>query len=131
MINESIRISIMTRLYCKSFGIAGEDLLGIDMVTDEASPYFGRVPIPPILDAQIDEIWRTNMTKRKKKMLSMLKSRILNSKLHEWFETFLTIFIILNNLEWSYRQKCSQLQRHMDAVSYSNYDIISSQTTQY
>jgi hypothetical protein len=125
MISDSLKISIMTRMYCGGFSITGEERLDIRMVTDQASPYFGRVPLPPILAAQIDEIWKANMMKRKKKMLSQLKAKILSCKLHDWLEVFLTIFAILSNLEFSYHQKCSQLRRHTQAVSisFASYQI--------
>jgi hypothetical protein len=116
MIGQALRICILTRLCSRSFGITGQERLGIAEVTDVQSPYFGRVPVPPILDAQIDELWRAHMIRSKKALLSKLKASIFARRRDAWLEIFLTIFILLSNIEFCYRQKCGQLRRHVSAV---------------
>ena len=106
----------MTRLFSKSFGIVGAEKLDIKEATDPWSPYFGRVPIPPLLDAQLDKIWRDVMDKGKKAVLKDLRRRVLQHKLEDWLESFLVMFIWLLNVEFSYRHQCKQLDLHKRAV---------------
>jgi len=117
ILGETLRIAIVTRFYCRSFGLAGSELLGIVQDTDLESPWFGRVPVPPMLDAQLDELWRGMMMRRQKRLLSMLKGNIINRRRESWLKTFLTTFVILSILEVSYQQKKIQLLRHMVAVN--------------
>jgi hypothetical protein len=120
MLGEALRICIMTRLCSRSFGLTGQERLGIAEVTDIQSPYYGRVPIPPILDAQIDELWIANMMKSRKALLSKLKAGMFARVRETWLETFLTTFIVLSNLEFCYQQKCRQMRRHIAAVGLYN-----------
>ena len=107
----------MTRLFSKSFGICGPETLGIPFAHDPYSPYYGRTPIPPILDAQLDQIWREIMIKLKKQALARLKPKVLQHKPEDWLETFLSVFILLDNIEFSYRHQRAQLQRQQKTVS--------------
>lgn len=107
----------MTRLSSKSFGICGSEYLDIELVNDPVSPYYGRRPVPPMLDAQMDRQWMTFMSKKKKTVLTELKKKIFKQKREDWLEIFLSIFILLSNLEFCYRHQCKKLKREKDAVS--------------
>lgn len=117
MVRGAIKIAVMTRLFSKSFGIAGAEKLDIDESTDPWSPYFGRVPIPPLLDAQLDKLWRDMMDKEKKAVLRELRPKVLHHKLKDWLECFLVMFLLLLNVEFSYRHQTKQLAMHKNAVS--------------
>ncbi|OCL09703.1 hypothetical protein AOQ84DRAFT_220524 [Glonium stellatum] len=95
MVHGALSLCVITRLASKSFNIAGDESLGISEVEDPQSPYYNRKPIPPLLDAQIDHILMTKMSKVKKKVLSELKRRVFatrEKKRENWYPVFLTIF---------------------------------------
>jgi hypothetical protein len=112
MIDGALKIAVLTRLAGKSFNITGHETLGIAPVDDIASPYHGRIPIPPLLDAQIDQIWMGMMMKLRKKVLSELRAKIMSRDKKLWYEIFLTILVLLVNLEFMYQNQNRQLQRY-------------------
>jgi hypothetical protein len=120
-IHDALTICIITRLASKSFNLTGKETLGIGKVDDPVSPYYGRMPIPPLLDAQIDQIWMEKMGRIKKKMLSELKKKIMGRKHEDWYHIFLTLFVLIANLEFIYQVQNDQLNRYCLNVSYQPF----------
>lgn len=103
----------------KSFNITGLQDLGIAKVEDVQSPYYGRKPIPPILDAQMDQIWMRKMNKIKQIALRELKALIMakSKRRKHWYMIFLTILVLLSNLELIYQNQYRQGKRYQTSVS--------------
>lgn len=114
MLRGALDIAIMTRLAMRSFNITGPETLGIDWVEDPQSPYYRRIPIPPLLDAQLDHLWMGKMSGRRKLVLSQLKKLIMDKtkRRENWYMIFLTILVLLSNLELIYRNQYQQRQRY-------------------
>jgi hypothetical protein len=120
MLQGAFNIAIVTRLSSKSFNITGLQTLGIVPVTDKESPYYDRIPIPPLLDAQVDEMWMHKMKRIRKTVIGELRNTILSTdKRQNWFKVFLTIFVLLSNLEFLYQKQTEQKKRYSSAVSIS------------
>ena len=116
----ALKIAVITRLISQSFSIMGTETLGQSAVRDPESPYYGRVPAPTFLGAQIDGIYMEMMKNIKKNTLSRLKSMIFsNSKDRQkhWYIIFLTIMVLLCNLETLYRHQSVQKERYQTTVS--------------
>ena len=85
---------------------------------DPQSPYHGRIPIPPILDAQLDRLWMDKLQKIRKAVLSNLNTMIFGKKKREnWYTVFLTISVLMCNLEFIYQKQYLQTQRYESTVS--------------
>lgn len=112
LVHEALTLCIMTRLLSKSFNLTGKETLSIPEVDDPVSPYFGRRPIPPLLDAQIDQLWMQIMKKIKKNLLSELKRKIMGRRKEDWYQNFLTLLILIANLEFVYAVQNDQLNRY-------------------
>ena len=120
MVHGALALCVITRLASKSFNITGGETLGISKVEDRQSPYYNRKPIPPFLDAQIDHIWMTKMSKVKKTVLSELKKRMFatrEKKRENWYPIFLTIFVLTWNLEFLFQNQNRQLERYCEKAS--------------
>lgn len=102
----------------RSFNITGPQTLGIDRVDDPESPYCGRIPIPPLLDAQLDHLWMGKMFGTRKSMLSQLKMMIMDKtkRRQNWYMIFLTILVLLSNLETIYQNQYQQRERYGKTV---------------
>lgn len=116
MVGSALDIRAISWLCSNSFSITGRESLGISTVEDPSSPYYGRIPIPPVLDAQIDQIWMAKMKKLKKKVLAELKMKILGRDRKDWYPTFLTTFTLVSNLETLYENQNRQLVRYCEKV---------------
>ena len=80
----------------------GSETLGLEIVTDPASPLFNKVPIPPVLDYQCDTAIIRSMKNLGTRLICRLWKKISVGKQEDWFELFLTGFIIINNIEYVY-----------------------------
>ena len=116
-IKGAIQLSILSRLISKSFNIFGQETLGIRQEQDPECPYYARRPIPPILDAQIDSLLMEKMKTLKSSVLSTLRRMIAGQGRRHWFEIYLTMSILLLNLESVYRNQRRQIQRYKEHVS--------------
>ncbi|KAN0090060.1 hypothetical protein V8E51_018639 [Hyaloscypha variabilis] len=116
MLLLSLHIACMTRMASRSFGIRGEEDLGIQLETNPHSPYVGRKPVPIMIDREMDLIWRFLMEKKRKLVLAELKRKILGRKRVHWFEIYLTVFTLMTNLEFCYQHQVTKLRRHQAAT---------------
>ena len=108
----------MTRLISKSFNIlSGHEALGLGPIADPISPLHGRIPIPPMLDAQMDSILMGFMKSRQRHGLSKLKALMMSHSKENWFMIFLTIIVLLSNLEFLFEHQMEQKRRYGTTVS--------------
>ena len=126
--------AVITRLASKSLNLTGSYCLGIEDVSDPTSPYYGRKPIPPLLDAKMDLIFRVIMQPLKKKLLSELKAKMLSNwdRSQYWYEIFIAVVMILNNLEYLYNRQMEQVHRYCEQVrAQPSLDVIPRAYTDY
>ena len=115
-----MKIVTITRLIRQSFNIAGSETLGFEEIDDPDSPYYGRVPIPKVLDAQLDELWMSKMSILRKQTLKELDKMILpgKSRKENWYNIFLTTLILLYNMEVIYQNQHEQRERYQTHVGW-------------
>lgn len=116
-IRTALQLSILSRLASKSFNIYGQETLGIRQEMDPECPYYGRRPMPPLLDAQLDHMLMEKMEILKKSVLSELRRMIAGQGRKHWFKIYLIISILLFNLESVYQNQCRQIRRYQERVS--------------
>ncbi|KAF8419299.1 hypothetical protein EV426DRAFT_615756 [Tirmania nivea] len=113
MLKDALKIWILTRLAYEGFGIIrGHEDFGVDVINNPKSPYHGTVPIPPILDHQLDTVGIHEMIRLKDNVLKALKARIQIRRQSHWYEVFLTLFVLLHNLEYIARKQYLYTKRH-------------------
>lgn len=115
-IKDALKLSIMSRLASKSFNIFGEQTLGIRREQDPDCPYYNRIPIPTLLDAQLDCLLMDKMTVLRKKVLSALRCTITGQGRKHLPKIYLLISVLLFNLESVDRNQRRQIKRYQ-AVS--------------
>ena len=97
--------------------LSGSSTLGLDVIRDPDAHDNGYIPIPPMLDYQLDTSameWMENMMKP---MLKLLWKILLARSKKEWFNIFLTFFILLDSLETVYGAQVRYVKEHGNAVS--------------
>ena len=109
----------MSRLASKSFNLFGANTLGIQQQQDPDCPYYKRIPIPPLLDAQIDKLWMNKMAELRKKVLTNLRAMIVKRGRQQWLKIFLTIQVLLFNLEFIYQNQNNQSKQYQERVGIS------------
>lgn len=98
--------------------ICGRNTLGISRISDPTNPRNGKIPIPPIMDTQLDQIIITQVLyPLKKKLLDRFEEMITPVRPEDWFEIYLTAFIILNHIERLAEHSARHAKLHSMSVS--------------
>ncbi|MCJ1404499.1 hypothetical protein MMC11_007725 [Xylographa trunciseda] len=88
----------------KRVALRPEDPLDIPIVNDEQSRHHNTRPIPRFVNIQIEQMVNTIIDSHRKVVIKRLKSLIFGSgAIKHWFEIYLSIFLLLDTLEWAYQ----------------------------
>jgi hypothetical protein len=95
------------------------ETLGMSLHPNQNFPYRDRIPVPPIVDLQIDLIVINEILQPElKKVLKMLKSTLeSNDPWSNWFEIYLAYFILLHNVEMTMAHDAWFVKRYNLKVS--------------
>lgn len=83
----------------KGWEIRGHERLGMDIVSRFESPLYGSVPVPRVLQNQLDHLLEAEIVKIERYLLKNLQKVIRASNRSAWVSTFLGIAIILHVME--------------------------------
>lgn len=97
----------------------GRDTLGVTRISDPSNPRNGKIPIPPMIDTQMDQIIINYILKPlREKLLEQFEARISPFRREDWFDIYLTSFIILNHIERLALHSRAHAKLHSMPVSY-------------
>lgn len=83
--------------------VVGSDTLDVKSINNTKFKMHGRFPVPTILDYQIDTLYIRHMQRQIKELTKGLKRLIFASRnTKNWYEIFLTMFVLLVTLEKLY-----------------------------
>ena len=102
MVQMALYIWSTARMIERTWRISGAETLGLEPVCGTSNPWNGIISVTPIVDQQLDQIViREILAPCRGQLLRQLNEKIYNyTKAQEnWFEVYLTIFILLNNTE--------------------------------
>jgi hypothetical protein len=96
-----LKLWVGCRFIEEPWSIFGQETLGMSRHPNANSPYHDRIPVPSIVDQQIDLIVINDILQSEfKKILKMLKTMLESSDpWNKWFEIYLSYFILLHNVE--------------------------------
>lgn len=83
----------------KGWEICGHERLGMDTVDRSESPLYGSIPVPRVLQNQLDHLLEAEIVKTEQDLLKTLQKVIKASDRHAWVVTFLGIAITLHVME--------------------------------
>ena len=100
-VQKALELFAANRIIERDWRVCGEETLGTEVVWEPENPWNGKIPITPIMDTQLDQIVIQGFLQPlRKELLRDLQAKIYEGKRENWFEIFLTIFILLTNAEW-------------------------------
>jgi hypothetical protein len=109
------------RLTTKSFEIVGEETLDMapDIIDDPDNPLYGKIPIPPVMGAQIDSvlIHQIQARLRRKTLEAFQKMTQDKKKQKTWLTTFLVSFMLLHNMSLITKHDADYAKKHGMKVS--------------
>jgi hypothetical protein len=108
------------RLTTKSFEIVGDDTLGMpqDIINDRDNPLHGKIPLPPVMGAQIDSVIIHQIQPLlRRKALDSLQKMTQEKKQKTWLTTYLVTFILLHNIALITKHDADYAKKHGLPVS--------------
>ncbi|KAM0188240.1 hypothetical protein ACHAPI_010729 [Fusarium lateritium] len=106
MVKSALKLWIGAHMAQEFFCVVENNDFDIDVVNDANSIHHGQCPVPPVLDHQLDVLMIQEMIRIKDQIMAeienILKGRNSRSK---WFEVYLTVFVLLANLQYVYKSQ--------------------------
>ncbi|KAK4033830.1 hypothetical protein C8A01DRAFT_19292 [Parachaetomium inaequale] len=125
LVADSLDLWAISRMIEIPWQMCGPDTLGVDLVTDPTSPQRGRVPIPPMMDTQLDQIViQFILTPLRERVVEKFEQLITPAKRDAWWEVYLSAFILLNHIERLARHSVSHARTHTMPGKYSNIPFL-------
>jgi hypothetical protein len=110
-----LRLWVAGRFICRSERICGSDTLGLSSdLIDDTNPWLhGKIPIPPVMGAQIDLIVTSRiLNPLRAVMLEKLQKIVQENKPQNWFCIYLCIFVLLHNCALVTQQDTAYAKKH-------------------
>ncbi|KIH86666.1 hypothetical protein SPBR_08426 [Sporothrix brasiliensis 5110] len=114
LLAKTLELWMTVRLTTRSFEIVGEETLGMPMnILDETSPSHGKIPIPPVMGAQLDSVLIHEIQHSlRHDVLGALQDMFHNNKINTWFTTYLVTFMLLHNASLVIKHDASYARKH-------------------
>ena len=104
MVRDALQLLALNRMIERDWRISGSETLGLPLVNDVKCPWFGKVPVTPMMDTGLDQIViKDVLMPLRQKVLSELQEKIEGTQKQDCFEIMLTVFIMATNTEWLLR----------------------------
>ncbi|RSL53525.1 hypothetical protein CEP51_014881 [Fusarium floridanum] len=95
---NTIRLWVHCRISSNAEHMVGDDKLGTRPIDDPTSPYHGTVPIPPVLEAQLECIYFSRFLRpMSKKVLRSLMTLLEAKQTKYWYTIYLVLFMMLHS----------------------------------
>lgn len=99
LLRHTFKLWMAIRFSTSSCFIVGEETLGMPRdILDQTSPNPGKIPLPPVLGAQLDLILIHHIQSQlRRQVLDKLERMVSKKKLNTWMITYLVTFVLLHN----------------------------------
>lgn len=125
LITNTLDLWMSVRLTTKSFEIVGDETLGMDRADfdDDGNPLRGKIPLPPVMGAQIDSILIHQVQPQlRRSTLEELQKMTAEKKQKTWLTTFVVTFILLHNIALITKHDADYARKHGMQVSYFPFE---------
>ena len=112
---RTLDLWMSVRLTTKSFEIVGDETLGMsrDLIDDHDNPLHGRIPLPPVMGAQIDSVLIHQIQHQlRKDVLEKLQKMTHEKRQETWLTTYIVTFILLHNLALITKHDSDYARKH-------------------
>ncbi|KAI1428219.1 hypothetical protein F5Y12DRAFT_782666 [Xylaria sp. FL1777] len=126
LLNKALQLWMAVRMTTKSTVIVGEETLGMTPdIMDETSSLRGKIPLPPVMGAQIELVLIHQIqSSLRREMLDNLQTITQANKQHTWFTTYLITFILLHNVALLCQHDASYARKHGMKTRFAREDMV-------
>ncbi|KKA31138.1 hypothetical protein TD95_000576 [Thielaviopsis punctulata] len=101
LLAKTLKLWMAVRLTTKSSTIVGDETLGMsqNIIDDKSTEMHGKIPIPPVLGAQLDIILIDNIQKKlREDVLKVYNTMVTKNDKRSWLVIYVVTFILLHNI---------------------------------
>ncbi|KAE9378490.1 hypothetical protein N431DRAFT_435586 [Stipitochalara longipes BDJ] len=126
LVERALKLWVGCRFIEDPWSIVGTETLSQSRDPNPACPYHTKIPVPPIVDLQLDLIVINELLQPElKKILKMLKTLLESSDpWNNWFEIYLAYFILLHNVELTMAHDAWFVKWNNLKRKYSNKNLV-------
>lgn len=119
-VNIAAKIQACVHIAVKQPIMMDSEVLGIKTVDNAKFSIHGKAPVPSVIDYQLDTLMIHYMQRQMKEVTKKLKKLISASNpTGNWYEIFLTIFVLVSTIEHVYMAQMLYLRRSIGVVCYA------------
>ncbi|OXV10045.1 hypothetical protein Egran_02196 [Elaphomyces granulatus] len=125
---QALKIKFAAQMFSKPLTLYGSETLGVQQrLADKGVTYYDQaVPLPTFLNYQLDTLAMMCIQGYQKNIIKSLQAKIFTANRGKnWYEVFLTIFVLLGNLEHLYQAQRRYIQRHKKTGQDSRVSFVS------
>ncbi|KAI1431146.1 hypothetical protein GGR50DRAFT_106078 [Xylaria sp. CBS 124048] len=126
LLRKALQLWMAVRMTTKSTFIVGEETLGMSPdIMDETSPLRGKIPLPPVMGAQIELVLIHQIQSNlRREMLENLQSMTQANKQQTWFTTYLITFMLLHNVALLCQHDTGYSRKHGMKTRFAREDMV-------
>ncbi|KAI8623895.1 hypothetical protein F5Y19DRAFT_468238 [Xylariaceae sp. FL1651] len=126
LLKKALQLWIAVRMTTKSTVIVGEETLGMSPdIMDETSPLRGKIPLPPVMGAQIELVLIHQIqSSLRRELLENLQSMTQANKQQTWFTSYLITFILLHNVALLCQHDTGYARKHGMKTRFAREDMV-------
>jgi hypothetical protein len=119
LLDDTFKLWMAIRFSTRSTWIVGRETLGMQYdILDSTSPDAGKIPLPPVLGAQLDNILIHDIQHEVRHVLLLKLQRMFQRQRHKsWLASYLVTFILLHNAALIIQHDASYARKHGMSVS--------------
>ncbi|KAK3328688.1 hypothetical protein B0T19DRAFT_197119 [Cercophora scortea] len=123
LVSKALSFWVTMRFIEHPWRVCEGDLPPFTPPIDPSCPWSGIIPVTPVMDTQIDDVaLKTLIIPLGKSILHDLDRKIRHRTRDDWFEIYLTTFIVMNNFDFIFRDVDSYVSRHGLKVREGDYE---------
>ena len=114
LVDRALKLWVGCRFIEEPWSITSTETLSLSHDTNPNSPYASRIPVPPIVDLQIDLIVINSILQPLLKETLTMMNELLETSgpWKDWFEIYLAYFVLLHNVELTMKHDAWFVKRH-------------------
>ncbi|KAK3491888.1 hypothetical protein B0T13DRAFT_450675 [Neurospora crassa] len=121
LVDMALNLWVICRMIEDPWELLENNKLGISRVNLPGTKFHGKIPIPPMMDTQLDQvIIQFVLNNLRGKLIRLFERNISPAKPETWFETFLASFIMLTHIERLAAHSVRHAETHTMPTKYSN-----------
>lgn len=121
LVDTALDLWVICRMIEDPWELLEGNELGVSRVNLPGTKFHEKIPIPPMMDTQLDQvIIQFVLNNLRGKLIGLFEKNITPAKPETWFETFLASFIMLMHIERLAAHSVRHAETHTMPTKYSN-----------